>query len=144
MKFAPRKLGILLAAVFGLGAAVFSPTSQAAPAEPSVVTSQAVKGSAVLKIKVKREDVNKGAASAKPRSKSARGAGDYIHVDNHTPLVIDIYADGYYDGTVGAYGDLYLRDRTGGANLLSAAAPGTRLHWGPRMVMSPHTWRLYY
>lgn len=49
-------------------------------------------------------------------SSKSRGSGSgtcYVYLHNYTAYTIDIYIDGYYEGTLGAYADNYVPTGTG-------------------------------
>jgi hypothetical protein len=73
-------------------------------------------------------------------AKTRTGAGYVLHVNNETPYILDVYIDGYYEGTVGSYGDLLL-DEGYGKHAGYAKAPGTDLTTS-RTVVAPGEWTI--
>lgn len=61
--------------------------------------------------------------------------GDYciVYVDNYSGYAIDIYVDGDYAGTVGAYGEGYTWAISGETKLYGLSTGGT-VEWGPQYV----------
>jgi len=59
----------------------------------------------------------------------ARGCA--VHVNNYTALYVQIYVDGYFQGTVGPWGDGWVYPGTGGTTLYAKAPfdDGTFLWW---------------
>src|SRR5208337_4069351 len=57
-----------------------------------------------------------------------------IHIDNHTPYIIEFYFDGDLDGVMGPWGDLYPNVTRGVGQLYARAVfdDGTVLTYGPR------------
>jgi hypothetical protein len=70
-----------------------------------------------------------------------------LHIDNHTPLFVNLYMNGEFAGTVGPYGDLYPNITPGMAELYARAVfdDGSVLTFGPRDYRcsgSDFVWRL--
>ena len=78
-----------------------------------------------------------------PKPEIARGEYCKVIVDNWTGYAIDIYVDGEYAGTVGAWGDGYTWAIEGQTELYGKSTGGT-LAWGPVDVdcYYEHTWKL--
>jgi hypothetical protein len=71
----------------------------------------------------------------------SRQMGCPLHVDNHTPWIVNCYANGGYEGTMAAWGDLYFYNTNAGTVILYCTAPGTPYSWGP-VTGSCGTWTL--
>ena len=74
---------------------------------------------------------------------STRGGYCKVVVDNWSGYAVDIYVDGEYAGTVGAWGDGYTWAIEGKTKLYGRSTGGT-LTWGPVYVdcYYQHTWKL--
>lgn len=59
-----------------------------------------------------------------------------LHIDSRSGYYIDVYLDGRAVGTVGPWGDLYIRC-TAASWEFYATAPGTPHSWGPRTISIP-------
>jgi len=97
-------------------------------------------------IKTARGANAKNAAVPAPEAKGgpkSRATVCRIHVDNRTPFVIDIYADGEFRGTAAPWDDLYGWVETG-ARLYARADfdDGTYLYWNGVVNSCPKTWTL--
>lgn len=88
---------------------------------------------------------NVPAPAAKSGEKAA-AAGCVVHIDNRTTLNIDVYLDGAFRGTIGAWGDLYRTVICGGTRFYARAdfTDGSYSSWGPNVetVLGTYTWRL--
>jgi hypothetical protein len=58
-----------------------------------------------------------------------RAALPVFHIDNRTDQYIDIYLDGYFEGTVGPYGDMYRYVDVGSHRVYAQGDEGGE--WGP-------------
>jgi hypothetical protein len=68
-----------------------------------------------------------------PQAKGPWGTCN-IHIDNHTPYIVQFYFNGDLDGVMGPWGDLYPNITQGVAELYARAVfdDGTVLTYGPR------------
>jgi hypothetical protein len=76
---------------------------------------------------------------------SARGCA--VDVNNYSPLFVQIYADGYYAGTVGPWGDVWVYPGTGGTLLYARAnfTDGSYVWWSNRFGCAEagiYEWRI--
>ena len=78
-----------------------------------------------------------------------RGVTCRLHIDNRTPWIIQIYADGDFLGTVSKYGDSWGTEPGQTTTLYARAdfTDGTSFTWGPKVVnlgdWGTYTWRLW-
>lgn len=74
----------------------------------------------------------------------ARGGSCTVYINNHTGYTIDVYVDGNYKGTVGAYSTGYTYAIPGQTKLYGQSIGGT-MYWGPSYVdcQYSYTWNLY-
>jgi hypothetical protein len=89
--------------------------------------------------------VNDEVVAKKPAEEAARTSYCKVIVENWTGYTIDIYVDGYYEGTVAAWGDGYTYTYSGNAELYGKSVGGT-VTWGPKYIDcgSQYTWQLTY
>lgn len=79
-----------------------------------------------------------------------RAANTKVIVENWTPYYVDIYNDGYYQGTIGPWDDSYFWDYGDTIELYGVAKfdDGSQLTWGPHYVDNnlyySYTWKLSY
>lgn len=79
-----------------------------------------------------------------------RASNTKIVVQNYTGWYVDVYNDGYYEGTIGPYQDGYFYDFGDVINLYAKAVfdDGTYIYWGPKYVDNDdyytYTWQLTY
>jgi hypothetical protein len=87
-------------------------------------TSYAQGGGARERVDLKSQDVKSRGANAEVKAErpttdqpaASRGSGSgtcYVYLHNYTSYSIDIYVDGYWEGTLAAYGDSYVPTGTG-------------------------------
>ena len=147
-----RTTVVLLALAVAFGG-LFAGLTMAAEKKSKVVEAKAQKSRGEGKdenIKSDAEPKNPttGGPPAPPDKGGDKSRGAYcqIHVDNHTPLWIKIYVDGYYAGTMPPWGDLYPTAISGGTQLYGRAdfVDGTWRFWGPYHFDCDevYTWRL--
>lgn len=148
------KLGLLaLVAGFTLAAGIPAATAQAQGRQP-IVTQGAKSRGAGPDQNIKTRDVTnrkeEQTIPAPPRKGGAKTRGAPVatlHVDNSTPLYVDIYVDGDYRGTLAPWGDWYA-DGQCNAYVLYAVArfdDGSKVTWGPTTTASgctDQTWTL--
>jgi hypothetical protein len=97
-----------------------------------------------------KDPLKKGNPKVPPKPSNKDGARmqsseGVIHVNNYTSNRVDIYVDGYYEGTVGRFGDLYRRADADEYTVYGKATDGSGT-FGPRNVRVPAggsvTWTL--
>ncbi|MBC8343211.1 MAG: hypothetical protein ISR55_07110 [Bacteroidetes bacterium] len=78
-----------------------------------------------------------------PKPEKSRGDDCRVVVDNWTGYSVDIYVDGDYAGTVGAWSDGYTYTAEGQTSLYGKSVGGS-IEWGPVYVdcYYEHTWKL--
>jgi hypothetical protein len=78
--------------------------------------------------------------------KKSRAGVCQLHVDNRTNLIIKIFVDGDYVGTVSPYGDAYGYYSSGSRTVYARAdfTDGSWHYWGPRDIhcFGTYTWTL--
>ncbi|MFH1197169.1 MAG: hypothetical protein V1720_15840 [bacterium] len=78
----------------------------------------------------------------------SRASNIKVIVENWTPYYVDIYNDGYYQGTIGPWDDSYFMDYGDAIELYGVATfdDGSTLTWGPHYVANDeyytYTWKL--
>jgi hypothetical protein len=86
-------------------------------------------------------------APASKGGQRTRGAEAVVHIDNRTSLIIKVYLDGSYCGTLPPWGDLYCSVAGGNTTVYARAdfTDGTFTTWGPSVanVDGTYTWRLW-
>jgi len=89
--------------------------------------------------------VNDDVVAAKPDEQAARTDYCKVIVSNYTGYTVDIYVDGYYEGTVAAWSDGYTYAVSGRTELYGLSVGGT-VQWGPKTVDCgyEYTWELTY
>jgi hypothetical protein len=116
-----------------------------------VTKAQKSRGAETTNITQPRAPNRMDAARPAPPAKggeAARGGAALarLTVDNWTPWYIDVYVDGEYGGTVGAFGDGYVWVGSGTRQLYARADFGDApaLEWGPMSasVADAYYWKL--
>lgn len=121
---------------------------------PSVIQAQ-VKAKVNVDEKAKVFEKTRGAdeniKTAKPtedvkanKVEKTRGELCYIYVYNYTGYSVDIYIDGDWMGTIGAYSSAYTYAYPGNTKAYGKSIGGT-MYWGPHYFdcENEYTWNLY-
>jgi len=87
--------------------------------------------------------VNDNVVAPKPEQSAARTDYCKVIIDNWSGYAVDIYVDGYYEGTVAAWSEGYTYTVSGQTKLYGLSVGGT-LEWGPKWVDCgySYTWKL--
>jgi hypothetical protein len=137
-----------------VGAATMVATAQP-PQQGKVVETHAAKSRGTgADANVKRDTSLANSRTARipapPRKGGAKTRGEQageLHVDNRTDLIIRIYVDGDYVGTVGPWGDVYGEYSCRTHTLYARAyfTDGSYSTWGPTTanLCEDYTWRLW-
>jgi len=94
-------------------------------------------GGARERVDLKAQDVKSRGANPEIKSDrpttdqagASRGSGSgtcYVYLHNYTSYSIDIYVDGYWEGTLAAYGDAYVPTGTGYTTMYGASVGRTK------------------
>jgi Ni/Co efflux regulator RcnB len=135
-----KKLVLIVLAIF-----IVASVSQLSAQEKKVIEQKAAKVE-----KSRGEDPN--ITNPRPTSddnpvpkpnEATRGSYCKVIIDNWTGYAIDIYVDGSYAGTVGAWGNGYTWAIEGKTKLYGVSTGGS-MYWGPTYVdcYSEYTWKL--
>jgi len=95
-----------------------------------------------------KEAANKLPVPFAKGGEKSRASNLKVVVENWTPYYVDIYNDGYYQGTIGPYDDSYFYDYGDAIELYGVAKfdDGSTLTWGPNYVANDeyytYTWKL--
>jgi ABC-type phosphate/phosphonate transport system substrate-binding protein len=112
---------LIVCAMIALFAVAFSATNASAQKKVDV------KSTAAVKIRGANPNIKVDASNsdAKPVAK-ARGAACTVKFDNYTGLYIKVYVDGYYKGTLDAWGAGTVTVAGGYTKIYCVSAGGTR------------------
>jgi len=98
--------------------------------------------------KDKKNDPNDKSQIPAWKDESSKGPGYdpcEVTLKNYTSWYIDIYIDGYYQGTIGPWEDRYTYTGTGTTKLYAKAEmnDGSYLYWGPQSFYCDYryTWK---
>ncbi|HEY9869481.1 MAG TPA: hypothetical protein V6D08_09985 [Candidatus Obscuribacterales bacterium] len=140
------KLAVMLLAAMFCSTGIFAGSTIAADkSEKQVITDKGKKGAERPKEIKERSAVNPKATRTPPPSKGGpktRGVCG-IELSNWTNERIDIYIDGYYEGTLMPWADAGVISFSGPTSIYGESATGS---WGPRLFNCPgggvFTWKL--
>lgn len=95
---------------------------------------------------IEPKPVNDNVVKEKPAKEDAART-DYckVIIDNWTGYTVDVYVDGYYEGSCAAWEEGYTYTVSGKTKLYAVSVGGT-VSWGPAYVdcVYEYTWQLTY
>jgi hypothetical protein len=111
---------LIVCAMIAFMAVVFSSVDASAQKKVDV------KSTAAVKTRGANPNIKKDAPTTDVAVAKARGASCSVKFDNYTGLYVKVYVDGYYKGTLDAYGSGSVTVAGGYTKIYCVSAGGTR------------------